>query len=167
MRALPPLRPILLALALAACDTAEERAEAHTSAAGAARRGRPDRAMVEFRNVFRLNGDHGAARLAYAGLLRDRGEIGEAYGQDPRLVEQDPGDVAGHRGLAELALEIQDFATAALSVTGPSPSRPPTRRSGRSRPPSTSAPAATTPGRWRWRARCSPRPPPSCRRRWC
>ena len=58
MRAFAPLL-LLALLALAACDTAEERAEAHYQRALALlAAGDDERAMVEFRNVFRLNGEH-------------------------------------------------------------------------------------------------------------
>jgi tetratricopeptide (TPR) repeat protein len=108
------LLPILLALALAACDTAEERAENHYQRALALiAEGDRDRAAVELRNVFRLNGAHTAARLTYAGLLRDQGDVRGAFGQLLRAVEQDPRSVAGRRELAELALEAQDLEAAA------------------------------------------------------
>ena len=117
---LPPLRAgLLLAalLALAACDTPAERAETHYQRALALlAEGDEARARLEFRNVFRLDDGHAAARLAFAGLLRDRGETGEALNQLMRLVEQDPKHVAGQRTLAELALEAGDFDTAALAA---------------------------------------------------
>ena len=54
---------LLAALALAACDTAEERAEQHYQRGMALlQEGDVDRAMIEFRNVFRLNGEHLPAR---------------------------------------------------------------------------------------------------------
>jgi tetratricopeptide (TPR) repeat protein len=102
------------ALGLGACDTAEERAEGHYQRGMALlEEGDVSRAMVEFRNVFRLDGNHGAARLAYADQLVAMGEIGEAIGQYLRLVEQDWSNVEGHKRLTELALSIQDFDTAA------------------------------------------------------
>ena len=59
---LSPLRLVFLALALsalAACDNAEERAEAHfQSALELISKGDLDRAYVEFRSVFKLNGEH-------------------------------------------------------------------------------------------------------------
>lgn len=107
------LWPLLLALALAACDTPKERAENHYQRALALiDAGDQDRAMVELRNVLRLDDDHEPARLTYAGLLRDRGEVREAIRQLQRLTEQDPRSLAGHRALAELALEVQDFDAA-------------------------------------------------------
>ncbi|HYH45032.1 MAG TPA: hypothetical protein VEG34_05055, partial [Thermoanaerobaculia bacterium] len=119
MRAAALLAPLLLfaALGLSACDTAEERAEAHYQRAMTLlAAGDEDRAMVEFRNVFRLNGEHAAARLAYAGELRRQGNVREAYGQYLRLAEQDPKNLDGRRALVALALQVQDYASAAESV---------------------------------------------------
>jgi Tfp pilus assembly protein PilF len=83
-----PLVALLLALALAACDTAAERAERHYQRAlELIAAGDPDRASIELRNVFRLNDRHGPARLAYAGILRDRGAPREAMDQLLVLVE--------------------------------------------------------------------------------
>ena len=112
----PPIGPILLllaSLALAACDTAEQRAEAYYQRGMALlSEGETDRALVEFRNVFRLNGDHIPARLAYADIQRDRGEVRDAFGQYLRVAETDPANLEGRRAVTELALRAQDFATA-------------------------------------------------------
>lgn len=107
------IRPILLFAAfavvfgtLAACDDAESRAERHyRSAIALLEAGDPDRAMVEFRNVFRLNGRHLEARRAYAELERGRGNLQSAYGHYLRLVEQYPEDLGGRTALAEMAME--------------------------------------------------------------
>jgi predicted Zn-dependent protease len=107
----------LAALSLAGCDTAEERAEAHyRRALELLAAGDAARAKVEFRNVFRLDGEHVAARLAYAAELRREGEIREAWGQYLRVVEQEPQSLEAHRALIALALQGQDFAAAAASV---------------------------------------------------
>ena len=119
MRALVPLLAVLAlsAFALSGCDTAEERAEAHYQRALALLAdGDADRAKVEFRNVFRLDGAHVAARLAYAAELDREGETREAYGQYLRVVDQDPKNLEAYRALIALALKGQDFATAAESV---------------------------------------------------
>lgn len=119
MRAFPRFPTILLisALALAACDTPTERAEQHYQrATELLAAGDPDRAMVEFRNVFRLNGEHVAARAQYAALLRDRGDVRGALGQYLRLVELDPGNAAAYRDVTELALRMQDFETAEVNI---------------------------------------------------
>jgi len=110
MRALPLLA---LALALAACEPAEKRAEAHYQRAIALlAEGDSARAAVEFRNVFHLDGDHHAARLAYARLLAGNGDREGAMGQYLRLADQDPGNLDGQRELAELALELGNGETA-------------------------------------------------------
>ena len=107
----------LSALTLSGCDTAEERAEAHYQRAlTLIAAGDTDRAKVEFRNVFRLDGEHLAARLAYAAELRREGEIREAWGQYLRAVDQDPQSLEAHRALIELAMQGQDFDAAAESV---------------------------------------------------
>ncbi len=109
------LIPLALAamLGLAGCDTAEERAQAHyETAKELLAEGKVAQAIVEFRNVFKLDGENKAARLDYANLMVEQGNIQEAIGQYLRLVEQDWGNVAGHKRLAGLALEIQDFDTA-------------------------------------------------------
>ena len=111
------IKPTLLALsmlgALSFCDTAEERAEAYFQSGRALlEAGDVDRALVEFRNVFRLDGQHRAARRLYAEAERERGNTREAYGQYLRLVEQYPDSVAGQRALAQMALEFNDWEAA-------------------------------------------------------
>ena len=86
------LAPLALLLVLVACEPAEKRAEAHYQRALALlAEGDSARAAVELRNVFRLDGDHTAARLAYARLLVRDGDREKAMGQYLRLAEQDPG----------------------------------------------------------------------------
>ena len=116
--ALPALRPAALllaaALALAACDSRAERAEAHYQRGlEFVASGDVDRAKIEFRNVFRLNGEHTQARLAFARLLRDGGDPVRAMSHYLLLVEQDRDNLDAQRELAELALTLQDFAAAA------------------------------------------------------
>lgn len=95
---------------LAACDTAEERAEKHyQTALEHLENGDVDRAIIEFRNVFKLNGTHRDARLTYARLQRDRGATSEAYGQYLRLVEQYPDNLEGRQALADMALETGNW----------------------------------------------------------
>ena len=100
--------PVLLLcalLSLSACESAEERAEGHyQSGLALLEEGDVARALVEFRNVFKLNGDHRAARQTYARIQRDQDKIAEAYSQYLRLVEQYPDDLEGRRALGEMAL---------------------------------------------------------------
>ena len=64
---------------LAVCNSSEERAEKHfQTALEHIGNGDVDRAIVEFRNVFKLDGQHREARLTYARLQRDRGASQEA-----------------------------------------------------------------------------------------
>lgn len=95
---------------LSACESSEERAEKHfQTALEHIEAGDIDRAIVEFRNVFKLNGRHEEARLIYAGLQRERGVTSEAYGQYLRLVEQYPENFEGRLALAEMALETGNW----------------------------------------------------------
>ena len=104
---------ICLCVSLSACDSAETRAEKHFQTALALiDAGDIDRAIVEFRNVFELNGKHKEARAAYAKLQRDRGNLEEAYGQYLRLIEQYPDDLDGRLALVEMALETGNRAEA-------------------------------------------------------
>ncbi|TFL17120.1 tetratricopeptide repeat protein [Jannaschia formosa] len=110
----PRLRPALLAgltvLALAACQSAEERAEErYRSALALLEEGDPERALVELRNVFDLDGQHREARALYAATVLEMGRTREAYGQYLRLVEQYPDDLTGNVTLAQLALERGDW----------------------------------------------------------
>lgn len=108
---------------LAGCDTAEERAERHfQSGLELLQAGDVERALVEFRNVFKLNGSHREARLAYAKVERDRGNLQAAYGQYLRVVEQYPDDFEALLALAEIASqggewqEADRHAAAALAL---------------------------------------------------
>lgn len=107
LRCLRLIAALFVAIALlAACDSAEERAEAHFQAGMALlEEGDVDRALIEFRNVFKLNGQHKEARLTFARLQRERGNVSGAYGQYLRLIEQYPDNLEGRRALAEMALE--------------------------------------------------------------
>lgn len=95
---------------LAACDTAEERAEGHfQEGIKLLEAGDVDRALVEFRNVFKLNGRHREARLAYANAQRERGVFREAFGQYLRLVEQYPNDFEARIALAEMSFDSRNW----------------------------------------------------------
>lgn len=104
---------LVLVLALASCDTAEERAERHFQAGlEYLQAGDIDRALVELRNVFKLNGSHREARRTYARMERERGNLRDAYAQYLRLVEQYPDDLDALRALAEIAATGGDWAAA-------------------------------------------------------
>jgi tetratricopeptide (TPR) repeat protein len=111
-----PLIPALLliaALSLSACDSAEERAEKHyQTGLELLEAGDVDRALVEFRNVFQLNSQHHDARLTYARVQRERGEVTDAYSQYLRVAEQYPEDAEARLALTEMAIEANDWAEA-------------------------------------------------------
>ncbi len=101
---------LFLVLTLAACQSAEERAEEHyQSALALLAEGDLARATVEFRNVFELDGLHVAARRTFAQALREDGDIAQSYSQFLRLAEQLPDDVESRIALAELAMDTQNW----------------------------------------------------------
>lgn len=107
----------LAALALAGCDSKTKRAEAHRQRAAVyLAAGEPERAAIEFRNALRLDPANAAARLDFARLLRDRGDLDRALKQYAALADQDRNNLDGQRELATLALQVQDFATATAAA---------------------------------------------------
>ena len=97
-------------LALAGCKSSEERAEDHfRSGLELLAKGDEDRAMIEFRNVFNLNGFHKEARQVYADLLLRRGDMREAFGQYLRLIEQYPDLIEARHILAETAFAMGNW----------------------------------------------------------
>ena len=108
---------ILSLTLLAACETAEERAQGHFEKGNALlQEGDIERALVEFRNVFKLDGFHKEARIAYAKVEEDRGNARAAYGQYLRLVEQYPESLEGRRALARLASNMNNWEEVARHV---------------------------------------------------
>ncbi|WP_146036555.1 tetratricopeptide repeat protein [Pseudotabrizicola formosa] len=111
-------------LVLAGCQSSEERAEGYfQSGLTLLAAGDEERALVEFRNVFKYDGFHKEARKTYADILVSRGELREAYGQYLRLIEQYPDTVEVRQSLAEMALaqgnwdEVERHGRAALQLT--------------------------------------------------
>jgi tetratricopeptide (TPR) repeat protein len=100
-----------LTLSLAGCQSSEERAEEHyQSALALIAEGDYDRAVVELRNVFKLDGSHlEARRLLAQVLLEQRGSPQQAYSQYLRLVEQYPDDIEARIALAEIAFSVGNW----------------------------------------------------------
>ncbi len=95
---------------LAACDSAEERAENHyQNGLSLLEGGDVERALVEFRNVLALDEFHREARSAYAKVTRTRGNIPEAYAHYLRLAEEDPNDLRSRLALAEMAIAARNW----------------------------------------------------------
>lgn len=100
-----------LVLFLAACESSEERAEKHyENALALMAEGDNDRAIVELRNVFQLNGSHLEARHAIAKLiLNHEGNKQGAYSQYLRLVEQYPDDLEARIALSRIAFQVGNW----------------------------------------------------------
>lgn len=110
---------------LSACQSSEEKAEAHYQAAQELLlKGDTDRALVELRNVFQLNGQHREARQTYARVQREKGNLREAYGQYLRLVEQYPDDFEGNVALAEMAMASGAWDDAEKSTAAAAKAKP-------------------------------------------
>lgn len=113
LRVLVPALMISATLLLSGCKSAEEKAEDYyQSGLTLLAAGDEDRALVEFRNVFKYNGFHKEARQTYADLQLKRGEVTEAYSQYLRLIEQYPDTADVRRTLAEIAITRNDWAEA-------------------------------------------------------
>ena len=115
-------------LMLSGCESSEEKAERYfLSGMELLEAGDIDRALVEFRNVFKYNGFHKEARKTYADTQLARGEVAEAYSQYLRLIEQYPDTVEVRQTLAELAMtrgdwdEAERHGKAALALTPEAP----------------------------------------------
>ena len=106
--------PLILALSsvifLAACESDEEKADRHfQSGLALLEAGDEDRALVEFRNVFKYDGFHKEARQLYADTVLEQGRTQEAYSQYLRLIEQYPDTWEVRQKLAELAISRSDW----------------------------------------------------------
>lgn len=115
-------------LTLSACQSSEEKAESYyQSGLELLAKGDEDRALVEFRNVFKYNGFHKEARKTYADLMVKRGNVGEAYSQYLRLIEQYPDLPEVRMTLAELAMaqgnwdEVERHGRAAIALAPEDP----------------------------------------------
>jgi predicted Zn-dependent protease len=116
----PSILSILLlsfTLFLFQCETGAERAEGHyQSGLKLLEAGDQDRALVEFRNVFKLNEKHEAARQTYALIQRKRGNFQDSYAQYRRLVELFPNNIVGRRAMGEMAIKAMNWDEAERQV---------------------------------------------------
>ncbi len=105
-----PVFLLAATLALAGCESAEEKAERYyKSGMELLAAGDSERAQIEFRNVFKYNGFHKEARATYADLRLKSGDTTEAYSQYLLLVEQYPDTVEVRQILAEIAISRGDW----------------------------------------------------------
>jgi len=112
MRLMPASLLLVATLALAACQSSEEKAASHfASAQELASAGDADRAIVELRNVFEYAPSHREARELLVDLLLAKQDIGGAYGQLNLLFEQHPDAIDATITMAELALSQNDWAS--------------------------------------------------------
>ena len=101
-----PLLLLCATLALAGCESPQQKAERYyQSGIALLAAGDEDRALVEFRNVFKYNDQHKLARKAYADVQMRRGEVADAYAQYLRLIEQYPDTPDVRQVLAEIAID--------------------------------------------------------------
>jgi tetratricopeptide (TPR) repeat protein len=97
---------VALLLMGAACDSSEERAEAHFETASEyLEEGDLARALIELRNTLKLNGKHHDALLAMAEIRMEQGNTRGALNHYRRLVETFPDDPDGNREMARLAFQ--------------------------------------------------------------
>lgn len=124
LRVILPSLMLCASLMLSGCESSEEKAQRYyLSGMALIEKGDEERALVEFRNVFKYNGFHKEARKTYADLQLKRGEVGEAYSQYLRLIEQYPDTPDVRQTLAEIAItrgdwdEAERHGKAAIALT--------------------------------------------------
>ncbi len=104
---------LLAATLLSACDSAEERAEEHfLSGLALYEEGDVARALIELRNVFKLNASHREARMLMAEINEARGNPAGALDQYTAIVEKTPEDFEAQRAAARLAADLGDWEEA-------------------------------------------------------
>ncbi len=109
----PVVLALVATLSLAGCESSEEKAERYyLSGMELLAAGDEERALVEFRNVFKYNGFHKEARKVYADTVLKQGKVQEAYSQYLRLIEQYPDTPEVRLTLAELAIARGDWEEA-------------------------------------------------------
>lgn len=101
---------LLLVMALSllpGCESSKDKAARHLQAAlELVQKGDAERATVEFRNVFKLDPENHEARMAFAKLLHDRGNLPDAYAQYQHVIDKQPRDEEALSAAAKLAAEM-------------------------------------------------------------
>ncbi|QDY69766.1 tetratricopeptide repeat protein [Qingshengfaniella alkalisoli] len=108
---------------LAGCESSDKKAERlYQESVELAEEGQVEKAIVNLKSVFDLNGQHEAARMLYADLNRGKGDLQEAYRHYLLLTEQYPENLDARIKLAEMAMpigeweEVKRHATAAAKM---------------------------------------------------
>lgn len=102
-----------LVVGLAACESAEEKAEGYyQSGLALFEEGDLARASIEFRNVLQLNEQHRDARIGLAEIERADGNLRGAYSQYLRVAEQFADDLEPRIALAEIAIAAASWEEA-------------------------------------------------------
>jgi tetratricopeptide (TPR) repeat protein len=127
-RLLRGLVPALALLALAACDSPEEKEVKHLERGIAFfEEGRNPKAMIEFRNVLRLNPKNADA-IYHVGLIHERAQRWQqAFAAFQAAANERPDMVKAHVKLATLALtsnELSIAETAAAAIEKLDPQHP-------------------------------------------
>ncbi|MEM6677261.1 MAG: tetratricopeptide repeat protein [Pseudomonadota bacterium] len=95
---------------LAACDSVEDRVADHfASAEELTEAGEIDKAILEYRNAIRLQGDHVPSRLGIAFLLEEKGRLAEAVQHFQIAAENDLQNVPSRVRLAQYMLVTRNI----------------------------------------------------------
>jgi predicted Zn-dependent protease len=123
--------PVVALAALAACQSAEERAEEHyENAVELSQAGDSDRAIVELRNTLELNPQHIEARRLFAQTQLQSGDLGGALRNYTFIAESLPRDVSSRVQLARLTSELRrwdDFSRFVIRANEVAPDDPDVR----------------------------------------
>lgn len=106
-----------MGLALAACDTADERSQAHyEKGLELVADGQVEKAMLEFRNSLKLNQEAVEPRFEIAKLLLQSQDFQGALGNFMRVVELEPGHLEARTNLARIYVYGERWEDAARHI---------------------------------------------------
>lgn len=107
----------LMGLALAACDTADERSQAHLEKGlELVASDQPEKAMLEFRNALKLNQEAVEPRFEIAKLMLAKQDFQGALGNFMRVVESDPEHLEARANLARIYVYGQRWEDAGRHI---------------------------------------------------
>lgn len=96
---------LVLTLALAGCDSAEERVQQHyDKGLELVKEGAPEKAGLEFQNALKIDQDFVPARFEFAKILLAQGEYQRAAGHLLRVIELEPAHAEARLELAKIFL---------------------------------------------------------------